>query len=43
MQEEGNVSAEIIRRQIEESKGYLHEVGNAEISNHVKLNAKERR
>ena len=30
-----HVMAEFIRNQIEESKGYLHEVGNVEISDHV--------
>ena len=32
-------NAEIIRNQIDESKGYLHEVGNVEISGHVTCNA----
>ena len=34
------VSAEIIRNQVDGSKGYLHEVGNAEVSDHVLWNAK---
>ena len=34
------VSAEIIRNQVDGSKGYLHEVGNAEVSDHVIWDAK---
>jgi len=34
------VSAEIIRNQVDGSKGYLHEVGNSEMSEHIEWNAK---
>ena len=35
------VSADIIRNQVDGSIGYLHEVGNAEVSDHVLWNAKK--
>ena len=39
---EETVSADIIRNQVDGSKGHLHEVGNAEVSDHVLWNAKRR-